>query len=86
MITIESKYLGFQERQRLHRKTKTIMVTSKNKLDVLGIIEWYGPWRQYCFWPVYGTVFNKGCLEDINKYITELMRERNDERRSRKTV
>ncbi len=39
----------------------------------LGMIKWYGPWRQYCFNPVAHTVFNKGCLEDINDFITQLM-------------
>ena len=44
--------------------------------DLLGEIKWYGPWRQYCFYPVPETIFNVGCLEDINHFIGQLKAER----------
>lgn len=40
--------------------------------DMLGIVKWYGPWRQYCFFPMADCVFSKGCLEDINQFIGSL--------------
>ena len=40
--------------------------------SLLGGIEWYGPWRQYCFFPEFDTVFNVSCLEDINHFIGQL--------------
>lgn len=42
----------------------------------LGVIGWYGPWRQYCFFPNISTVFNVGCMEDINHFIGQLATER----------
>src|SRR4030042_2753583 len=39
----------------------------------LGFIKWYAPWRQYCFFPEPETIWSKGCLKEINKYITQLM-------------
>lgn len=42
----------------------------------LGVLKWYVSWRQYCFFPQPETVFNKGCLEDINHFITQLMEAR----------
>ena len=34
----------------------------------LGMIQWYGPWRQYAFFPVGATVFEKTCLRDIASF------------------
>ena len=38
-----------------------------------GTVKWYGPWRQYCFFPHGNTVFNVGCLDDIKDFIGQLM-------------
>ena len=67
------KYMIFDEVIVPGLKTKTVNIYNRS---FLGSIEWYGPWRQYCFSPRSGTVFNKGCLEDINAYIKQLMDER----------
>lgn len=37
--------------------------------EVLGWVEWYGPWRQYCFCPDGGMVFNVGCMENIIDFV-----------------
>ena len=66
-----SKYLEFcviEEKP----KTKVIEVTSKLHGDGLGIIKWFGRWRQYAFFPGNGTVFNVECLNDIQSYIKGL--------------
>lgn len=39
---------------------------------LLGVIGWYGPWRAYCFFPMNGTVWSVGCLNDINAAIDEI--------------
>jgi hypothetical protein len=44
--------------------------------SILGHIKWYGPWRQYCFWPSPQTIFNPACLQDIREFIGDLMAER----------
>lgn len=69
------KYIHFAL---LERKTKTdVYVCLNNKSNnSLGLVKWYPAWRQYCFYPSPNTVFNKGCMEDINDFITQLMDER----------
>ncbi len=51
------------------RKTHIWDVLAKSSGADLGQIKWYGPWRQYCFVPSASTIFNKGCMEDINNFL-----------------
>lgn len=46
-------------------KTAIYAVDSAHHGDRLGEIRWYGPWRQYCFYPKAGCVFNHDCLRYI---------------------
>jgi len=66
-----SKYLEFTV---IEHKPKTVRVAveSKKTGHRLGIIMWYGPWRQYAFFPNIDTTFNSECLNDISEYIKEL--------------
>ena len=50
-------------------KTSVWECRSNNSNECLAVIKWYSPWRQYCFFPTPETVFNIGCLEDINHFI-----------------
>lgn len=59
-----SEYLEF-ELQEETGKTKVWWVFSKRQGTRLGTIKWYGPWRQYVFYPATQTLFNRGCLVDI---------------------
>ncbi len=51
--------------------------TNRNN-DELGTIKWYGPWRQYCYFPTVQAVYNTGCLNDINDFISQLKNERDE--------
>ncbi len=42
----------------------------------LGVVKWYSPWRQYCYFPSRSTVLNRGCMEDIGDFIGKQMLER----------
>jgi hypothetical protein len=66
-----SKYLEFKLLEQ-KPKTKVIEVISKLHGDRLGIVKWFGRWRQYAFFPETGTLFNKECLHDIEEYIRGL--------------
>jgi hypothetical protein len=68
---MESKWLYFEEVFD-GRKTKMFRVCSKSGNQILGMIKWYSPWRQYCFFAERSTVWSDGCLEDIIKFIKEL--------------
>jgi hypothetical protein len=54
-------------------KTEIWGIESRRSGDLLGIIQWYGPWRQYVFFPSEETLFNSGCLMDIREFISTLM-------------
>lgn len=72
-----SEYLHFESLGKsASGKTLVYGVISVTQGDLLGHIRWYGPWRQYCFFPAPGTIWNVGCLNDINQFIARLMAER----------
>ena len=54
-------------------KTNVWHVMSRSRGIRLGIIKWYGPWRQYCFFPEPETLYNATCLREIQNVITEQM-------------
>lgn len=76
----DSEYLSFEEDDHYKGKTKRLLVVSKRKLEILGEIKWYGPWRQYVFFPEEATIWNDRCLEDVQEVIKALMAEREDQR------
>ncbi len=67
----EYKYINFKI---IEEKPKTkVWGCYNNKSDfLLGEIKWHGAWRQYCFFPSAGTVFNNGCLVNIINFINQL--------------
>lgn len=71
----ESKYLEYFKAGHTG-KTEVYDVLSRSSGAVLGHIKWYGPWRQYCFFPSPQTIFNPDCLNHINGFIGEQMAER----------
>ena len=72
---IETKYLVF-ELITGTEKTNTWQIMSKRTRGYLGIVQWYGPWRQYCFYPGSSTVWNIDCLQDIQNFIRTEMDKR----------
>ena len=53
-------------------------VLSKSQGSLLGRVQWYAPWRQYCFFPSPNCVFNKTCMNDICGFIDTLMKDRRE--------
>lgn len=72
----ETQYLVFERHEPKDRKTPVVFVLSKSSGVRLGYIAWFGRWRQFCFWPSPETVFNVGCMTDIQNKIAELKAER----------
>lgn len=64
-------------------KTAVFGVFSKHYGDKLGVIKWFGPWRQYCFFCMDVSVFSSGCLRDLDKFLSSLNTSKNHERRMR---
>lgn len=58
------------------RKTHTYRVVSMSKGILLGEVKWHGPWRQFCFFPEDGTLWNSDCLATIQDFLAELKAQR----------
>lgn len=68
-VTIHvTKYMVFRLYE--HKPKTTVWhVLNKASNNLLAVIEWYSPWRQYVFFPIEGTLFNNGCLEEIVRFL-----------------
>lgn len=71
------KYIYFVKFKYLPKTSAWECYNIKNG-SLLGEVKWYGPWRQYSFFPIAHTIFNKSCLEDINHFIGQLTDQRKD--------
>ncbi len=76
----EYQYIHFIHVPTPTRKTERYFCHNLSGGDMLGVVEWYGPWRQYCFAPVglklTEIVLSKGCMEDVCDFISQLMEAR----------
>jgi hypothetical protein len=70
-----SRYLDFREGPPAG-KTGRWFVVSWSRGDSLGVIKWFGRWRQYCFFPEPETVWNRDCLKDVTAFIAKQMEAR----------
>jgi hypothetical protein len=77
-----SQYVEFQLAEEQKPKTKVWNVLSKSMGDLLGIIKWYGPWRQYVFFPETETIYSSGCMA----FITDFINRANSEQRKAKIL
>ena len=70
-LKTEYKYIRFFP---MESKGKTEIWSCHNSRhgETLGIVKWYGPWRQYCYFASAQAVYSVGCLEDIKHFIEEL--------------
>ena len=57
-------------------KTNVYDITNKKNGYYLGEVKWYGPWRQYCFFPENETLYERKCLKAIIRFIDTLMSDR----------
>ncbi len=71
-----AKWIQFIDKSDPKQKTKRFMVGNKENGFIVGWIKWYGPFRQYSFFPTENTVFERTCLKDITEFIEKLMAER----------
>lgn len=72
-----SKYLTFARlRTSKSGKTEIWGVDSKSSGDLLALVKWYAPWRQYVLHPIPYTVWNTTCLAEITAFIDQLMEDR----------
>lgn len=74
------KYIRFSL---IEQKPKTAVyeVLSITQGTHLGMIAWYGPWRQYVFYPGPDTIWSDGCLAEVREFLQELKKARENEPR-----
>ena len=46
--------------------------------SLIGHVKWYGPWRQYNFFPLDSTCYNKDCLRQIADFTELVTKEHKD--------
>ena len=61
------KYIKFLQMKKSQGGMFYICLNSRGEYR-LGLIKWYPPWSQYCFFPERDSVFNKTCLDDISDF------------------
>ena len=66
-----TKYMTFELADRKPKTTGWNVVNNKSGA-LLGIVEWYGPWRQYVFEAIDQPIFNNACLEELVAFLTDL--------------
>lgn len=68
------EYIRFERRPQTG-KTSRFACLNRHHGGELGIVKWYGAWRQYCYFPTSQAVYSAGCLRDIANFIVELKAE-----------
>jgi len=76
-----SEYIRFELIEQ-KPKTGVYAVLSKSQNVELGIVKWYAPWRQYCFFPSELIIFSSGCMVHIVDFIKNLHEERKRKKRN----
>jgi hypothetical protein len=64
-----TKYIRFEE---ITTKPLYIAIVNKRSNEEIASIEYYSSWRQYCFFPGCGTVWNDECLQEVRIILDEL--------------
>ena len=54
------------------RKTHDYALLNRRSGTCIGVVAWYGPWRQWCFFPGDESVWSDGCLSDVQDFLAKL--------------
>ena len=68
----EYKYLTFVE---IESTGKTKRYTALSDDTVVGNVQWYVPWRKYCYNSLNGVIYDASCLADVQDFLNQLMQE-----------
>ncbi len=73
---MDSKWIFFEKYEDTGKTQKYNIKTKTNPPIKIGVVKWFGRWKQYSFYPEPDTIFEKQCLKDIIAFIENLMLER----------
>ncbi len=60
-----------------HQKTSLWDIRSSKGNSLLGVVRWYGAWRQYAFMPSANIVLNPDCMDELSAFIRFHMKAEN---------
>lgn len=73
--TTEGTHIRFDRRSNPGRKTLIWAVVPRDGSGEIGSVQWYSPWRKYCFIPLGNCVFEEVCMREISDFIVARTRE-----------
>jgi len=84
-MKMEFDYLEFVQ---IPHTGKTLKYYCKNKRSgvILGYVQWYGAWRQYCYVTIHDAIYSRGCLLDIDFFIKQVTTEYDNIRKNKKGI
>lgn len=62
------------------RVTHSYQLVNCSSNDTIGHVQWYGPWRQFCFFPEATSVWSDSCLSCVRDVIAWATQQRQLER------
>jgi len=72
VLKTEYEYIKFELVEK-KPATNVWWCVNKKSDSWIGTVRWYGPWRQYCFFPEMNTVFSVGCMKDVANFVEAAM-------------
>ena len=63
------KYLVMRKHARPSKRKTDVWEVVSTSGALLGVVRWYGAWRQFCFFPGGGSIFNHRCLRDLSIFL-----------------
>jgi len=68
-LTTRYQYFDFEQYESPGKTGRWKCTTKRGAC--LGIVKWYGAWRQYCYFPYKEAVYSAGCLMDIADFLNK---------------
>lgn len=73
-VVARFKFFNVVEVESLGSTRKFELVSGRSG-KALAEVSWYGPWRQYCFFPAPNTVWSDSCLESAKSFLKRIKAE-----------
>lgn len=64
-----TEYLEFVDAGTSASGKTRVWIVARIGGDDLGLVQWFGRWRQYCFFPAPATVWSDGCMRQVQEFV-----------------
>lgn len=65
------KFLMLELNRETNPPTLKYLCANKSQED-LGLVQWYEPWKQYCYFDKVEGIYSQSCLLDIADFLSQL--------------